>query len=201
MIRTLLSAKPRPAAHDRPSAGSLRAVALPLAILLLLAVGGCGDSDRPGGDPPGQGAAAGGQATGPGESIASLPGAGDEVEVIISGGSHSGTYRADGDLSCFVDDTGWSAGLARTEGSGMTEVFTLISDVPAGGGTTEQVDLTLFFGPSGEQGITGIGGLHGGTGQGTVERQGNTALIRLTGTSADGARIAAVFRCASVETI
>jgi hypothetical protein len=62
--------------------------------------------------------AAGGPAVGAAESIARSPGSGDEVEVNISGGSLAGRHRAEGDLSCFVDESGWSVGLTQTRASG-----------------------------------------------------------------------------------
>jgi hypothetical protein len=174
----------------------------PLLLASLLGLAACGDSGSDAGNtaaaPAGQTAGAAGGGSAPSR---------DEVEVTLSGGPHAGAHAAQADLNCFADGSGWSAGtgLMSDRRTGMTEVGTMLSGVPGSGGATEQVDLTIQFGhideDSPELGMAGLGGVFGGTGRGTVERQGRGAVIQVTGTAQDGTPISASFRCASVETI
>jgi hypothetical protein len=184
--------------RPRVPARSARSRVGPLLLVTLLGLAACGDSGSDAGASAGQtaGAAVGGSAP-----------SRDEVEVTLGGGPHAGTHAAQAGLDCFADGSGWSAGtgLMSDRRTGMTEVGTLLSGVPASGGATEHVDLTIQFGhideDSPELGMAGIGGMFGGTGRGTVERQDRGAVIQVTGTAQDGTPISATFRCASVETI
>ncbi len=131
----------------------------------------------------------------------------DEVELVLDGGPNAGTHTAQTDLNCFVDDSGWTAGTGPMSDrrTGMTEVGTSLRGVRASGGSTEQADLSVQFGhideDSPELGLAGVGLGFGGTSRGTVERQGQGAVIQVSGTTHDGTQISATFRCATVGTI
>nr|MBA2555931.1 hypothetical protein [Chloroflexota bacterium] len=145
-----------------------------------------------------------GQATGPATGAEAR--GRDEVEVVLTGGPNAGTHRAPVDLACLGADGNWTVGTGyiRHLPSGIGEIGAVLQGVPASGGSTERIDFLVLFGETDDadplRGMTGIGGIFGGSGRGTVERQGESAVIRVEGTTGDGTGISATFRCTMAMT-
>lgn len=150
-------------------------------------------------------AAAGLIACGAGAQDASPPdrASADSYEVTIGGGPFAGTHRGTGELNCFAQEGAWGADVDEERDRGLSMMYLMLQGVPESGGATEDVNLGLTFGRlddmSASSGAVGIGAASGGgTGRATAERDGAGAVMRVEGTTADGAAVTVVVRCASV---
>ncbi len=172
---------------------------LPLAVVLgFTACGDLGANDRPA---PEQRSSEASDQPAPNQSSS------DAYELNIGSGPFAGTHQDTGDMGCNRTAGMWLAGLDRLERErGVSGFSLMLPGVPATGGSTEEVNLGVTFGQnddmSGNFGLLGIGGaVGGGAGRATVEREGKGAVIRIEGTTQDGAPISAVVRCRTVEVV
>lgn len=127
----------------------------------------------------------------------------DFYEVTIGGGPFAGTHRGTGELNCFAQEGTWGVDVEEERDRGLSMMYLMLQGVPESGGATEDVTLGLTFGRLDDMSLTsgtvGIGSASGGgTGRATAERQGEGAVIRVEGTTADGSAVTVVVRCGSV---
>ncbi len=145
--------------------------------------------------------------------VARQAGGDDRFEVKITQGKakspvpFEGTHIASGEMSCSstANDI-WAANITvkKPSGNGLTEVLVMLTGVPASGGKTEEVNLGLTFGQLDDENgaVLGIGAaVGGGTGTGTVQRDGKGAVIKIEGFTHYGAAISAVVECKTVEVV
>lgn len=127
----------------------------------------------------------------------------DEYTITIGSEPFAGTHRGGGEMNCFSQDGTWGADLTIERPRGVTNILVMVTGVPAGGGSTEDVNLGLTFGQiddeSANAGSLGIGAASGGgSGRAVVERAGEGTSIRIEGTTHYGAPITAIIRCQRV---
>lgn len=178
-----------------------------LALSALLALAACGERDARAG-------AAAAATTGSEAGVAAEAGddaprgtdrsSGDRVEVTLSKPPFAGTHEAAGEMGCMMFNGLWQASLEQDRASGLSGTLVQLKDVPAAGGSTDKVTLSLVFGrPGDEGGDAGVIDVHGaesgGDGRGTVTREGKGAVLRIEGTTHYGAQVAGVIRCATVD--
>lgn len=179
-------------------------------LFLLLALTACGGDEANGTAPEPSSVApaeAAGETGAPSQDPSGTEGSSDRLEVTISKGPFAGTHQAEGDMGCYAQPGIWGAGLTVEGDQRMSEVLLMLQGVPVAGGSTEDVNFTITFGDpmdemSENSGLTGIGAVAGGgSGTGTVKREGRGAVIEVEGTTHYGAKISAVVRCATVEVV
>lgn len=179
----------------------IRASRLPAA-LLLLALVSCGGSEAEGSpaDP-----AVDPRAAAPDRPAGAGRAATDSIEVTLGGRHFAGTHRAAGELGCTMYGGIWQASYEVPADSGLSGLLVQLKEVPAKGGSTDRLTLSLVFGQmddmSGNAGMVDVvGSEYGGDARGTVTREGGEgAVIRVEGTTRDGSRAEAVLRCATVS--
>lgn len=181
---------------------AFRASRLPsaLALLALIACGG-GDAEGRATDP----AASASSDVASEASPAAAPAGSDSLEVTLDGQLFAGTHGASGPLGCTMFGGLWQAHYEVQGATGLSGMLVQLKDVPATGGSTDKLTLSLVFGQmddmSGNAGVVDVvGSEQGGNARGTVTREGNAgAMIRIEGTAQHGARVTTVLRCATVE--
>ena len=173
---------------------------LPLIALLALASCGNGDADT------GQSAAGTmSSPAAPGEARAApSSSAEDQLEVTVDGTLFAGTHRVTGDLTCMMYGGTWQAVYEDMEASGLSGMMVQLKEIPAAGGSTDQMTFTVTFGQmddmSGTAGMLDlVGAEFGGDARATVTRTGDGATFTVDGTPVQGGRLSAVLRCVEVD--
>lgn len=172
-------------------------------VLVLFALVACGGGDAEGRsmDP----AAAPGADAASGAATAARGLATDSLEVTLEGQPFAGTHRVAGELGCMMYGGVWQASYEVQDATGLSGMLVQLKDVPATGGSTDQLTLSIVFGQmddmTGNAGVVDVvGSEQSGDARGTVTREGNAgAVIRIEGTAQHGARVTTVLRCAKVE--
>ena len=180
--------------------------ALVLILILMTACGGGGaPTATPGGPtvPPGQPTPA---STAPPVATAP-PAGGTTVNVVLTGGGHPGTYTGTADPLCtngFMGQGVWGTQYSVSEGIGpgqLSSVQLIYNPVGA------QLQTSVGIGPIFDTAngyttydITFQYEGHNDSGTGTVEvtDSGATAVLHVTGTTADGVGIDATINCPTV---
>lgn len=179
-------------------------------LFLLFVLTACGGDEADGTAPDPSSAPAAGvtaPAGEPSQDVSGAEGSSDQIEVTLGEGPFAGTHRATGDMECFAQPGIWGASLTGGGDQAMSEVLLMLQGVPATGGSTQDVNFTITFGDPmqgtiEDSGLVGIGAVAGGgSGTGTVKREGGGAVIEVEGTTHYGAAISAVVRCATVEVV
>lgn len=176
----------------------------PLALILLLGLGGCGDREARAGVSDAAASvseSAGGEPGGPGR----VPSA-DQVGVSISKPPFEGKHDASGDFECFSVDGTWGASYHKEREPGLSAMLLILKGVPATGGTGGELTYSMTFGEpvmdevdDGWALIDLHGSANGGDAQATVTREGPGAVVRIEGTTHYGARVEALIRCRTVN--
>lgn len=178
-----------------------------VAVLALAACGG-GDARADAAAPAESGAAGGASSDAPAGSAVpgATAGAGSagRVDVTISKAPFAGTHQMSGDMMCNMFNGMWQATLEQDRAAGLSGMLVMLKGVPATGGSTDQVTLNLVFGHGTEMSTdAGVIDVHGsetgGDGRGSVTREGESAVLRVEGTTFTGARVEAVVRCGAVD--
>ena len=176
-----------------------------LFLSLALALAACGSGDAQLGaagaapDSEGAGAArAGGDAT-PRASAGE-----DRFEATVASAPFAGTHALAGPMTCMMYNGTWQAVHETDRADGLSAMLLQVRAVPAAGGSSDRLNLTLTFGQMGdESGTAGMLDLHGtetgGDARASIERDGAGAVIRTEGTAQSGARVTTELRCATVE--
>ena len=176
-----------------------------LALSLALALAACGGGDaRAGaaGDPPsGEGA---GAARGGGAASTPASAGEDRFEATVGSAPFAGTHALDGPMTCMMFNGIWQAVHETDRADGLSAMLLQVKEVPAAGGSSDRLNLTLTFGRMGdESGAAGMLDLHGtetgGDARASIERDGAGAVIRVEGTAQSGARVTTELRCATVD--
>lgn len=179
----------------------------PRSLVLLLALTACGGDEADGAAREASPAPAAEQPVAPAQDPSGAEGSSDRLEVAISEGPFAGKHEATGDMDCFAQPGIWGASLTVEGDQAMSEVLLMLQGVPVTGGSTQEVNFTITFGDpmddmSENAGLVGIGAVAGGgSGTGTVKREGRGAVIEVEGSTHYGAKISAVVRCATVEVV
>ncbi len=174
-----------------------------LTLLALLTLSGCGGSEA-GADQFAPGESVERSAPGESQSSVSASASGDQLEIIVAGDRFAGTHQVEGDLTCMMYGGTWQAVYEDLEASGLSAMLVQLKGIPAAGGSSDQVTFTVTFGQmddmSGTAGMLDVvGAEYGGDAQATVSRDGEGATMRVEGTPAQGGRVTAVLRCATVD--
>jgi hypothetical protein len=182
-------------------------VRTPRVLLILVALsaftlGSCGDRDV-----EARQSAATEVGGGDGGTDASRPAAQgftDRFEVTLDQPPFAGSHQASGDMGCMMYNGLWQATWEAQVEDGLSGMLVQMKDVPAAGGSTDKVTLSVMFGDmndmSGKGGLIDVHGAEfGRDGRGTITREEGGAVLRIEGTAQHGARVTAVLRCASVD--
>jgi hypothetical protein len=177
--------------------------ALLLSFALVLAACAEGDAQGGGASPHAPVDASGNASRGnpPATDAAS---AADRFEATVGTAPFAGTHAVIAPMGCMMLNGLWQAGSEPKRSDGLSAVLVQVQEVPASGGSSENVTLTLGFGRMGDMsGMAGqlylYGAEMGGDARGTIERNGAGAVIRIEGTAQTGAHVSATLRCATVD--
>lgn len=197
--------------HPTPVSSARRRSVLralgPRSLALLLALTACGGDEADGTARDASPDLTAEQSAAPARDPSGAEGSTDRLEVTIGEGPFAGTHQATGDMSCSAQPGVWGATLTVEGGQAMSEVLLMLQGVPVTGGSTQEVNFTITFGDpmddeSENAGLVGIGAVAGGgSGTGTVKREGRGAVIEVEGTTYYGAKVSAVVRCATVDVV
>jgi hypothetical protein len=98
----------------------------------------------------------------------------------------------------------WQAVFEDQREEGLSGMLLQVKEVPAAGGSSDRVSLSLTFGQmddmSGRGGLLDVHGAESGQdARATITREGAGAVIRIEGTAQTRAAVTAELRCASVD--
>jgi hypothetical protein len=167
--------------------------------LSVLTLGACGDRDVDARQSATAEVGAGGEA-----SQNAARGSNDRFEVTLDRPPFEGPHQVSGDMGCMMYNGIWQATYEARGAEGLSQMLVQIKEVPAAGGSTDKLTLSVMFGQVDDLGGTAaLIDVHGSEferdGRGTVTREGRGAVLRIEGTAANDARVTAVLRCASVD--
>lgn len=129
--------------------------------------------------------------------------AGESYVLTVASGPLAGTYRGADELNCMIHDGDWAADFSEERDRGVSALTVTLNGVSESGGTTDDAHLAVLFGRLGEMGGNSggvmFGGAAGGTARATASREGDDAVMRVEGTTAQGVAVTATIRCRSVS--
>ena len=171
-----------------------------LLVLSVLTLGACGDRDVE----ARQSSTVEVGADGAGTLQSAEQGSTDRFEVTLDRAPFAGEHQVSGDMGCMMFNGVWQATYEDLNAEGLSQMLVQVKDVPAAGGSTDRLTLSMMFGQMDGLGETAaLIDVHGSEferdGRGTVTREGSGAVLRIEGTAASGARVSADLRCASVD--
>lgn len=177
-------------------------------VLLLaaaLSLAGCGEGDaQPGSAQAGAEPSAAVAAPAGNGGTAGTGAGGDRFTATVSTAPFAGRHEASGAMTCMMFNGLWQAVHENQREEGLSGMLLQVKEVPATGGSSDRVSLSLTFGQmddmSGRGGLLDVHGAEfGGDARATITREGSGAVIRIEGTAQSRAAVAAELRCASVD--
>jgi len=171
-------------------------------LLAVLTLGACGDREVEAHQAASTAAAR--ADGGPEASRTAGQGVTHRFEVTLDRPPFQGSHEYTGDIQCMMLGGTWQATFEVPGATGLSGMLVQLKEVPAAGGSTDKLILTVMFGQMDDQSgnfavIDVHGSEQGRDGRGTVVREGEGAVLRIEGTTHYGARVNAVLRCASVD--
>jgi hypothetical protein len=173
-------------------------------VVLLLALAACGGDGGGGASPEGSPEGVADRTSSPAAGSTAAGVQGTRIDLTVTGGAFAGTHQLTENVACVSEPGNWMVSSTRQGDQGLTQILLLVDDVPATGGSSEEMSLMATFGDPMNDSATNSGTLTldpvagEGTGSATVRRDGRAAVLEVNGTTAEGARVSAVVRCESV---